>query len=184
MSWVRSISGLGWLSGSRGSDSVPSRVTSGTAGLISSGGFVSVSADVGIWKGVSLKSKLNVLSMGWIRSIHGLSWLSGSGRGNSVPGGVSSGGASLICGSGLVGVSANVGIWESISLLEKLKMLGVSWVWGSHSISWLSSSGRGNSVPGGVSGSGASLVSSSGLVGISADVGIWKSVSSTSLLNA
>ena len=147
MAWIRSIHSLGWLSSSSGSDSVPSRVTSGTASLILGGGLVSVNTSIGVWKGVSFKSKLNMLSMSWVWSIHSLGWLGSSGRGNCVPGGVSGSGASLIFSSGLVSVHTDVSFWESIALLEKLEMLGMSWIWGSHGVSWLSGSGGGNCVP-------------------------------------
>lgn len=147
MAWIRSIHSLGWLSSSSRSDSVPSRVTSGTASLILGGGLVSVNTSIGVGKGVSFKSKLNMLSMSWVWSIHSLGWLGSSGRGNCVPGGVSGSGASLICSSGLVSIHTGVSFWESITLLEKLEMLGMSWIWGSHGVSWLSGSGGGNCVP-------------------------------------
>ena len=49
----------------------------------------------------------------------------------------------------------------------------VVWVWGILGLSWVTGSGGGVGVPGGVSWGGAGLVDSGGLVGVGADVGNW-----------
>ena len=188
VSWVWGRHGILWLSGSGGGDGVPSGVSWGRAWLILSGGLVSVNADILLWESVAvlLKSKLEVESMSWIWGSHSILWLSGSGAGDSVPGRVSWGRAGFILSSSFIGVNADILLWKSVSilLLEELKVESMSWVWGSHSILWLSGSGGGDGVPSRVSWSTAGFILSSGLVSINADIGLRKCVSSCVLFDA
>jgi len=52
-------------------------------------------------------------------------------------------------------------------------MESVGWVWSRLRSSWITGSGRGVGVPGGVSGGGAWLFNSGGLVNVNAVVGHW-----------
>jgi len=155
MSWVWGGLGISWLSSSGCGDGVPSGISGGGASLIFSGSLVGVNAAVSLWSSSNLGFELNVFGVSWIWSSHGILWLCGSSGGDGVPSGVSGSGACLILGSGLVCVSANVFLWESISFESKLKVNGMTWVWIRHSILWLGSSGSSNGVPSGVSGGGA-----------------------------
>ena len=60
----------------------------------------------------------------------------------------------------------------------------MTWIWISHSISWLCGSGGSDCVPSGISCGGAGLVNGSCLIGVSADVGLWKGIVSAVLLDA
>jgi hypothetical protein len=174
MGWVWCGLSLAWVSGSGGSDRVPSGVARGIAGLVFGGSFVGV--DAGVWNWGNIRFKLDMEGVGWVWSSHGILWLSGSSGGDCVPSGVARGVTWLVlCGS-LVGVNAGVCLWESVTLKSKLKVKSVSWIWGSHGILWLSGSSGGNSVPSGISRGVAWLIFSGGLVGINTGVCLWESI--------
>ena len=136
VSWVWRSLGVFWVCSSGRSFGVPGRVAVFGARLIVGSGLIGVGALVGRWGSL----QLNVLSVSWVWISHSISWLCGSGRGDGVPSRVTSGRASFIGGSSLVGVSADVSFWKGIILKSKLDVLGMSWVWISHSINWLCSS--------------------------------------------